>query len=262
MVTIDRDLCIGCGACVRDCPALNLFLDNRKATVYGPCMQCGHCTSVCPAEAVSIPEYDMAEVVPCPREGFPLDSTAFLRAVKARRSIRRYKPVPIEPEKVRLLIQAGRYTATACNRQSIRFIFVQEQLPEFKKLVWDSIGRSLSLTPETQPEGIENYRSFYERYLKNPADDYLFRNAPAVLFFACDYPIDVGMAAQNVEHMAVSLGMGTLYNGYLARAVRTPELAGWLDTDGKAVYTCMLLGYPAVTYRRTAPRRAADVIWK
>ena len=262
MITIDHSLCIGCGACVRDCPSLNLFLDSRKANAYSDCMECGHCAAICPEEAISIPGYDMSDMEPCPPGGFPLDAEAFLRELKARRSIRRYKPDMIEPEKARMLIEAIRYTATACNRQSIRPIFVQKRLPELKELVWSYIEKSLISAPDDIPVDIERYRDFFRRRKKNPADDYLFRNAPAVLFFACEYPIDVGMAAQNAEHMALSLGLGAMYNGFLARISNAPSIARWLETDEKTILTSMLLGYPAVTYRRTAPRKSADVIWK
>ena len=32
--------------------------------------------------------------------------------------------------------------------------------------------------------------------------------------------------------------------------------------EDKASYVCMLLGYPAVKYTSTAPRKAADVVWR
>ena len=47
--------------------------------------------------------------------------------------------------------------------------------------------------------------------------NYLFRNAPVVLFITSDWPLGTGLAAQNIETMAVALGMGALYNGFLAR---------------------------------------------
>ena len=91
----------------------------------------------------------------------------------------------------------------------------------------------------------------------------MFRNAPVVLFITSDWPLDAGLAAQNIETMAVALGLGALYNGYLARiADANEELKKWLGIDGKTIKACMLLGYPDRTYARTAPRRAANVVWK
>ena len=89
--------------------------------------------------------------------------------------------------------------------------------------------------------------------------DYLFRNAPAVLFIASEANIDAGLAAQNMELMGVSLGLGFLYNGYLRRAAEmNPQVLDWLGVGEKKIEACALLGYPDITYKRTAPRRAAD----
>lgn len=41
-------------------------------------------------------------------------------------------------------------------------------------------------------------------------------------------------------------------------AVSIPEF----DMADKKSYVCMLLGYPAVQYKRTAPRKPADMIWR
>ena len=62
MVEINRGACTGCGQCTRDCIAKNLSLREGKAEVSGTCILCGHCVAVCPVNAVSIPEYDMADV--------------------------------------------------------------------------------------------------------------------------------------------------------------------------------------------------------
>ena len=60
------------------------------------------------------------------------------------------------------------------------------------------------------------YLSFNQRRKADCKDDYLFRNAPVVAYITSDWPLDAGLAAQNMELMAVALGLGALYNGYLA----------------------------------------------
>jgi len=92
--------------------------------------------------------------------------------------------------------------------------------------------------------------------------DYLFRNAPAVLYIAAEKLLDAGLAAQNMELAAVSQGLGALYNGFLLRSTRLSEEAqALLQPGGKPLAVCMLLGYPDVKYMRTAPRKKADVVW-
>ena len=93
MVKIEQSLCIGCAKCVKDCVSGVLHIDQGKAAVRESCMQCGHCVAVCPVKAVSIPEYDMADVAEYDKDSFTYTPECFLNAVKFRRSIRSYKAV-------------------------------------------------------------------------------------------------------------------------------------------------------------------------
>jgi len=48
--------CIGCGMCVRNCPAGAISLENGKAKInYEKCIGCGLCISICPVGAIEIP---------------------------------------------------------------------------------------------------------------------------------------------------------------------------------------------------------------
>ena len=100
MIQIDKNSCIGCKACIKDCPAGAIRLEEGKAVWKKECIQCGHCVAVCPVKAVSIPEYDMEEVEEYDRDTFTLDPDIFLHAVKFRRSIRDYEDQPVEREKM------------------------------------------------------------------------------------------------------------------------------------------------------------------
>lgn len=258
MIKINKNDCIGCGRCVTDCIADNLILRERKAEALGDCILCGHCVAICPAAAVSIPEYDMADVEELTPDAARLDTNRLLNAIKFRRSIRSFQSVPVTQKHIELLIEAGRYTATAKNAQDCRFILVQKELETFKALIWSQIGRQLEAPDHA---AFEPYREFYQMYLKDSRRDYLFRNAPAVLFIAANDSTDSGLAAQNMELMGTSLGIGFLYNGYLRRAADIiPDARAWLGAKDRGLGVCALLGYPAVTYLRTAPRRRADAI--
>ena len=59
VINIDKEKCIGCGMCEKDCIAHNIVVENHKAGVLSnDCIMCGHCAAVCPKEAVAISGYD------------------------------------------------------------------------------------------------------------------------------------------------------------------------------------------------------------
>lgn len=54
-VTVDKDACIGCGACVGVCPVEALSLDDEGKSECNPdiCITCLACTGTCPVSAIS-----------------------------------------------------------------------------------------------------------------------------------------------------------------------------------------------------------------
>ena len=263
MIVIDEQKCVGCGQCVADCVFHNLTVAQGKAHVVQGCMQCGHCVAICPVQAVSIPEYEMADIESYDPESFHLEADKVLHAIKFRRSVRRFQDKPIEREKLERLIQAGRYTETAVNHQAVRFIVVQEKLEQFKPLAWEGWHNHVCALKAEDPERAKGFEGYEEIYRKDPTRDRLFFNAPCVIAVASDAPLDGGLASANIEMMAVAQGLGVLFDGFVLRAINhNPAAQEWLGLGDKQLAAVMLVGYPAVSYKRTAPRRAADVLWK
>lgn len=263
MVEIQKEVCIGCGACAKDCPGRAIKMNEGKAEYVRDCIHCGHCVAICPVKAVSMPQYEMEGVEEYQEETFTVDPGNFLHAVKFRRSIRDYKEQPIEKEKLARILDVGRYTATAKNMQACRFVLVQERLAEFKDLVWSEMPKILEILKEKAPDYARAFELFYLKYQKNPKNDTFFFNTTSFLVIASQNPLDGGLAAANIENMAVAEGAGALYSGYMMRVIETsPVLKEWLGITDLPVSCCMLLGYPNVRYQRTAPRRAADIVWK
>ncbi len=53
-VKIDKDTCIGCGACVDGCPVSALSMEDGKAKCdESTCIDCGACIATCPVQAIS-----------------------------------------------------------------------------------------------------------------------------------------------------------------------------------------------------------------
>ena len=53
MPWINKNKCVGCGACIKICPVEAISMKDGKAEIYmDKCIRCGKCHDVCPKEAV------------------------------------------------------------------------------------------------------------------------------------------------------------------------------------------------------------------
>lgn len=51
---VDKDVCVGCEACVGVCPVEAISMIDGKAEVEpDKCIECGSCVPVCPVEAIT-----------------------------------------------------------------------------------------------------------------------------------------------------------------------------------------------------------------
>ncbi len=107
-----------------------------------------------------------------------------------RQSIRKYKPDPVEKEKIERILEAGRLAPSAKNRQEWRFIVIQKQ--ELRKRIQeaafgqDSVGEApVIITICTTNIG------------------YRMPNGQL------SYPVDLSIAASFMLLQAVSEGLGT-----------------------------------------------------
>lgn len=53
---IDKNICIGCGACIGVCPTKAISFDGEgKAQIdENICIKCGTCEAICPVQAIKI----------------------------------------------------------------------------------------------------------------------------------------------------------------------------------------------------------------
>ncbi|SHH81232.1 nitroreductase family protein [Clostridium grantii] len=273
MMKVNSEKCIGCGQCVKDCFARDIEITEGKANIRNvTCFKCGHCIAVCPTNAISTDEYNMDDVVEYNKEQFQVDSDNLLNFIKFRRTIRQFKDKDVEIEKISKIIEAGRFTQTGSNMQDVSYVVVKEQMKEVKELTFESlknIGEHMlaNLTPETMmykgyaEMWVRMYSAYKEDSTKN---DNLFFNAPALIVVTAKSEVNGALASSNMELMTNALGLGTFFSGFFVRAAKgnkaIEELLGL--KEGNEIVTCMVIGYPDVKYKRTTPRKEADISWK
>ena len=262
MVNIDREKCIGCGLCLKDCLGKAISLDSGRAEVIKGCFMCGHCVAVCPTGAVSFvgEKYGGNDVEPI-GPGFGIDGDTMLHAIKARRSIRQYKKRPVEREVLEKILEAGRFSPTASNSQNVRYIVFSA---ETEKL------RALSMA---ELRSYEHDEAAFAKVFPPPMsrdrmdfsdDDFLFKGAPVVVLTVSPHAVNATIAAANMELQAASMGLGMLYVGFFVRmAALSKNIREYLGlADSEQVVNCLCFGYPDVQYQRTVPRKKLQAQWR
>ena len=251
-VLIDNEKCTGCGLCVADCQRRDLEIKNNKAVPLNKnCFFCGHCLAICPENAVRIEGLD-DKILELPGSRVFLDEKDLFRHLKFRRSIRKFKEARIEKEKLEKIIEAGRLTPTASNAQNVRYIVLQNEIDEIEDTV---------LAQYKNPVGFTVPNTYNPDRIKR---GFLFFNAPAIILVISPSEINACLAAMSMELMAEALGLGTVYVGLFTRPANVnKELRASLGiAEAESIAACLALGYPTVTYQRSAPRKKANVTWR
>ena len=254
IVRIDTDKCVGCGLCVKDCVGEHLFLTRNGAAVKpGACPECGHCYAICPRNAVTLEVYGFSGAGEPPYGLDHFDSALFLRALKSRRSCRHFQKKKVPENVLETLLEAGRFSPTASNKQDVHFTVLQNLRTEIERI-------AVEFLRSKQREGTET-GTFMDRTI---TEDYFFKGAPLVLLVSAENLLDAGLSAAYIELMAYNLGLGVLYSGYFQYAFACCEeirkLVGL--PENKQLGACLVLGYPELEYERIVPRYSPYISWR
>ena len=245
-IIINEAKCVGCGLCVNDCPNACLYLEGNVAHTTGMgCIACGHCYAICPQGTIRMEGYD------CPEEHVvsmtELPSDKLLLAMKSRRTIRHFTDAPVEPEKLSQILEAGRYSPTGGNVQNVAYTILGGKQAEAEAICVRLFRTAKKLGAP------------FVHFLKQVeiGDDFFFKGAPLVIVVSSKSDINAGLASGYMELMAESLGLGVLYSGFFAVCAKVSrKLRKLLDLPkGYKVVSCLIIGYPAVKYRRIVPRK-------
>lgn len=261
-LVIDEAKCTRCEQCVRDCPLAVLVMGQGVPAVgedkAEKCIACQHCLAVCPTGALRIFGLDPADSLPL--AGHLPDPSALETLIKGRRSIRRFKPEPVDAETIAQLLRIATHAPTGVNARKVMFTVVEDPqaMEQVKLATMDALRKAVQ--EERLPKGKEFYGGILRAWDKGA--DILFRKAPHLLLVSAeaDAPTPVAdgfIALTTFELMAASLGLGTLWDGLATWAMfeLDPGLVGRLGVPAshKPVYV-MLFGKSAVSYHRTVQR--------
>ncbi len=158
-------------------------------------------------------------------------------AIQKRRSIRAYDPRDVEEEKLIKVLEAGRLSPSASNRQERRFVVVKN-----------------ALTRKALSEAAKNQRFIAEAAVVIAAcsveTDYIMSCGQLA------YPIDTAIAVDHMTLAAVEEGLGTCWIGAFDEK-KVKEILN--ITDEIRVVALLPLGYPS-TIPQPKPRKSLDEI--
>ncbi len=266
--SVDQEQCIGCEACVADCPYLILAMDEGIPAVVSDrepmCIRCLHCLTVCPTAAVSIGGFTPEDCLEL-TGAFP-DADQMEALIRGRRSIRSYQDENIEPAVMERLLQVAWQAPTGVNSRGVLFTVVDDKktMHRLRGAVMDRLAEHVRT--DSLPEHLAFFAGFLKLWQEKGIDT-LFRGAPHVIIASApnDDPCpeqDCTIALSYFELFAHSLGLGTVWDGLakLAFVELVPDLVAKLGVpaDHKLGYM-MAFGKPAVEYHRTVPLRPAAI---
>lgn len=276
-IRVDGDLCTRCGICTEVCP-INLIEmpgstgKGKKAEVphipdkkISRCIECGHCEAFCPAGALA------ADVCPGKTRAEELGpdtigSGALGKYLMARRSIRAYRPEPVDKDTLLTLLGIARYAATGSNAQPLEWTVIHN--PEtIHTLAGMTIDWMREHTHDNHPISrylpahIENWDKGIDGICRN-APEIIVAHVPAGNRMAA---IDAIIALTYVDVAAPSYGVGTCWAGLLTMAARDScAIAETLGIpEGREIGYAMLAGYPKYRPARIPPgRKPLAVSWR
>lgn len=265
-ITINKNKCIHCGLCIKDCIVSCLEFDSEKLPRYKShgdkmCVACQHCMAICPAGALSFGGLNPQDSAPVSY----VNSQDFMNMIKSRRSIRTYKKEDIAPEKIALIKEMLAYPPRGGNVDALHFTIVpsRNKMDKLRNATYEKIlaresnGDTSSMTKMLA----DGWRNGY---------DTIYRGAPAMILGAVNKNMAVEgceeadpiIALSYFELYAYSLGLGVLWDDMIVYYVLKtfPEIKDMLDIpEGYSPVYGLVMGVPAVKYSRSVQKKAASV---
>ncbi len=288
-ITIDRELCSGCGKCVTVCKDFNFLIENHKAVIsHSPlfgCIGCGHCMAICPTSAIAISgrEISKDELFDLPSPESAAGYGQLFALLQRRRSIREFLDRAVEPEIIEKIVEAARTSPMGLPPSDVNLLILDSKEKTRRFAVdfcsylnhnkWFVSNCFLTLMkPFWGKANDELFKGFvkplFDTYIHNMEEGINLVNydAPlALYFYGSPYtdPADPIVAATTAMYAAESLGLGScmlggihplIQNGKMARKFRVDHGIRYPSREGLFV----VIGYPAVKYQKGIRRSFAS----
>lgn len=264
---INEDKCTGCGLCAQDCPSMIIAMGDYPYIKEGKenhCIKCQHCLAVCPEGALSIFGKNPDNSLPVDRK-LP-DAETFIRMIKFRRSVRKYKDENIGSELINKLTEAAAYAPTGHNDNSVLLSLAdsKEDFAGLKEAFYSAI-REASDKGNKNPN-LPLLAKFQVLWQKKQID-VLFRGAPHMIIASapekCATPAEDSIIALSYFEMAANANrIGTLWNG-MAKWVLTeiaPDIRDVIGIpDDHIIGGVLVFGKPDIEYERAVQSEGLNI---
>ena len=290
-ISIDSGKCKKDGLCSSICP-MGIFVGVSKELPQimreDMCVLCGQCLAVCPNGAIAHARLELGKFSKISNRQ-PVTVESLTQLLQQRRSVRNYKDQEIPRDVLEQIVQIAGHTPTGAHGGEgwVRKVVVvsgranmqriQELTFEYLKLVQkllDSfVVRMVSRWKEAPRAGrLMLPDAAFRREAYENGKDVITYNAPAAIFVHTPRvsptpQVDCDVVLFAMMLVAHSLGLGTCWNGYLAKAASGFKIKSFTALremlqipEDHDVYAAATIGYPAIRLHST-PQREVAVRW-
>lgn len=259
---IDYALCSNCRTCMKTCPRYLFNEDDKSQIIFedtkNKCIECGHCIAKCPEDAVRFENMGVSYTFEGLNEPEKIISEEpMLNFLRAHRSIRLYKKDKVPSSELQKVFEAMGLAPTGRNMRSESFAILSDQIKIYtlSEAIIEEFSKHSSLN-DLYGERFTN--------LKKQFQAAIFYDAPHVVFVSSSFmskleDMNIGNVITYGRLVAHSLGLGTCWNAWASIAMElNPKLKKIARVRGNKIGV-FTIGYPAVTFYRTPPRKSKSV---
>jgi nitroreductase/NAD-dependent dihydropyrimidine dehydrogenase PreA subunit len=272
LFTIDPEKCKRDEICVKACPTNVIRMGSPDAMPQPTpdfeeyCLACGHCVAVCPTGAFSLDWLSPEKCVPVRKE-ISLTREQAEQFLRSRRSIRNFKDMPVERQKLDKLLEIACFAPSAKNSQPWHWTVVEDptDVRRLAGMVIDWMRSVIEHHPkQAEQRGFVRVVSAWDAGVER-----ICRGAPHVIVVHGDKGYGFGaedgaLALSYLELFAPTLGLGSCWGGYFYSAVNAylPLFEALDLPSGHRAFGAVMVGYAELKYQRLPLRHEPRVNWK